>query len=833
MRTGWLALLSLVALGSISTQAATVSGQLTGDWKAWNHPSVEARTSRDFAIPPVATSGVDDEGGFSFEVPDTIDNAYITILPKRDRVHPVLLNALPVAMVSPVVLAVSKPAFQRQDRQSIGASKYWISSVVLLLLLVMISRWLRRWLAGHLNSVSRDTPRWEPSLKDNPAPKTLAFLLSLVGGLLLYGIVALDESMDLLEYTYFQEAFSGSNPFSVAISAVVAERAHAPGFSVLLWFFTQFTDAAMWLRLPACLAAIGCVWVVHRMCNQVTGNRLAAALAGLLAGLAPLAMRYGRDLSPYSLAALLTVASTWLLIRALSTGDRRDWVAFTWVSVGAFFLHYFAAVFLLGQFIAVVWLWQGSGRTVAWTKRFHSAIFWFAMVGVLPALWAPQVLRGFEVSMHDTMVTGTVYGASSGFVTYLTQHLRVLMGLPIEIAWATWPAVLLVGGSFVVLIRKHPVLGRLLLMPLLLVVGLIALTYGLQAMAYGGRTYYGFRWLRAFTPAIAIPVGYSAAIALQAAKTQKKPISVLLAILLTMWVGSTAFAGIRSALSWERPAQREALHTILDNAQSGDAIAVMPAGFYSVQISYYLHQSGPRQSIHEGPPMWDHYTKPNGDDVVLYGPIRSYGIPLESVARHVDVNRLWLVVFRESVFGQAEFDTNIGDHVVANLARDAFPHPWYRMKTWTLPLLDLILFERNPDQKTAGGAGTDPTDPWFQKHKNCKANICVPIQDPYRFTRWAPSGLDPSGLTALVDSTDPLELRFPTPTGTHFVTLSVKGAPEDAAPDAVTIKGVSLTFNKGQWTGKMRVFRAQPTFNVILQRAPKMRSEPLILELTR
>ena len=199
----------------------------------------------------------------------------------------------------------------------------------------------------------------------------------------------------------------------------------------------------------------------------------------------------------------------------------------------------------------------------------------------------------------------------------------------------------------------------------------------------------------------------------------------------------------------------------------------------------------------------------------------------------MDVQRLWLVVFRESVFGQAEFDTNIGDHVVANLARDAFPHPWYRMKTWTLPLLDLILFERNPDQKNAVRAGPDPTNPWFQKHKNCKANICVPLHDPYRFTRWTPSGLDPSGLTALVDSTDPLELRFPTPMGTHFVTLSVTGAPDDAGPDDLTIKGAALTFSKGQWTGKMRVFRAQPTFNVTIQRSPKVRNAPLILELTR
>jgi len=830
----------ILTMGAAS--ASSLTGQLTGEWQAWEALTIEARQTRDLGQTPVAVSPVDASGRFELRIPDDFQTVYLTALPEKNSPYPLFLSAMPVPVVSDgdQEFAMSPPAFYRQERQQIGAKKFWLISLVLLLFLAGATWSLRRFWGKRSDNVSRDTHPWLPPLFTAKRDRGIAgVIVALIGGLVGMTLLGPIESLDLLEYTYFQEAYGGNNPISVAISAVVAERAHAPGYSILLWFMTQVSANFHWLRLPALLAAMGCVWIVHRITLQITAQRMAAAVAAIAAGLAPLAIRYSDDLSPYSLTALLTVASTGFLLRSLITDQRRAWVGFCLTSIGAFFLHYFAAVFVLGQIIAVFWIGLVSNRDAFWAGRLRKAVGWFAIVGILPLLWAPQVFRGFEVSMHDNMVTGTVYAAAEGFWPYLTDHLRVLLGLSSPFSWATWPCILVLALAYKHTLRTHPLLGRILLIPLLMVVALIALTYILQSVAYGGRTYYGFRWLRGYVPAIIIPMALAATHSLGSQWTQLwRPktwfrgwVPVFVLVMTIFWI--TSAHGVRLTLTAERPAQQALVHTLLSNAQNGDGVAVLPAGFYSVQTSYYLHEYGPRQSIHEGAASWDHYTKPDGSDVVLYGPIRSYGVPLESVARHVDLSRLWVVVFNETAFGRPEFEPQISEQTLAALTEQSFPTPWYRRTQWEFTAMTLVLFELDVSNNQSKTKQRDPTDPWFTKTAGCSAEMCVPLKHPYKLLRFAPDGLDPSGLISMINKPETMHLRFPTPVGTNNTHVRIVGAPKDAKQDDFQIEKATLHFNNGIWSGTVPMWRNRPSFDMRIRRSEKAAFWPLTLEMSR
>lgn len=229
-------------------------------------------------------------------------------------------------------------------------------------------------------------------------------------------------------------------------------------------------------------------------------------MAAIAVGLVLLVIRYSDDLSPYSLTVLFTVAFIGFLFWVLIIDQWRAWIGFCLISIGAFFFHYFVAVFVLGQIVAVFWIGWISNRDVFWVDCFRKAVGWFAVVGILLLLWALQVFRGFEVSMYDNMVTGTVYAVAEGFWLYLTDHLCVLMGLFVSFSWTTWFCMLVLVLVYRHTLCIHPLLARILLILLLMVVVLIALIYILQSVAYGGRTYYGFRWFCGYVFAIIIPM---------------------------------------------------------------------------------------------------------------------------------------------------------------------------------------------------------------------------------------------------------------------------------------------------------------------------------------
>ena len=797
-----LAALTVALLLSSGAQAVDLRGQLTGEWAAWGPIRIEALRSRDFAVPPAADSEVDSDGRFLLSLPEGTSEVYLALWPTQGGAFPLLLKELPYALpvAEPIVIPLPPPPQHRAQRHAQSAPSVLLIGGGLLLLLALFV-FGGRALAWRLR---RARDRWVPTAAPVMAARwPLWGLLTGVGALLAYGVFALDEALDLLEYTYFQEAFSGSNPIEVALSPIVAERAHAPGYAVFLWALTSLSAAPSLLRLPALLAGLAAIAVIHRLCTDATGSRWTALLAAGFAAFAPLAMRYGRDLTPYSVVGLLSVTSTWLLYRALRSGARREWAGYAACSVLAFFLHYFTAFLVVGQALSVLWLWARGGRGPHWTARLREALAWFGALAVLPMLWAAQVVRAFIISAQDNLVTHAVYPEAPGFATYVLEHVRVLVGLPLELQWAVWPLLIVLGYGAWALLRDHPGFGRLLLIPLVLMGGLLVTTYFLHSYAYGGHVYYGWRWLRPYVPAVAIPLAYGAIHPPRLAALRPAVWAVV-----AFAMAGSVFAGGRSAVRRERPAQRAAAKKLLELAEPKDAIAVLPAAFYTVGWSFYLRGES-LASVHRGPSKWEYVPRGDGH-IPVFGPIRSFGIPLESVAEHVDIRRLWVCVFREVIFGQPEFDESLPNHVIAHLDRRLT-----RKRTLRYPHLDLILYELpEPDPYR------DPNPPR------------VELQRLYRALRWLPDGLDPDYLFRVVRGEAPVVLRFPGAAGATRLKLRVSGAPSDATVGSVRLNDVALTFEGGVWDGILLPQRSGP-FTVELQRTDEARRWPLVLELRR
>ena len=738
--------------------------------------------TRDLADPPVAVGSVAADGTFVIPLDDSVERVWLALWPQQGAAYPVLLRetAFLAPFATDLRIAMPGPPRHREERHALGNPAGWGVAFGLLLALALIVFGGRAWLLRP----GPVTDRWIPSI----APKhgagwPLLAILSGAAGLLLWGTLALNEALDLLEYTYFQEAFSGTNPLAVALSPVVAERAHAPGYALFLWALRHIRADAWFLRLPAVLAALGGIWAVFRLTAEAADDRRAGWLAAALAAMSPLAMRYGRDLTPYSLVGLLAVLSTLLLYRALASGEKRWWRRYALVSTAAFFLHYFTAFLLLGQAMAGLWLLFRGGRGPEWRSRARDALWYFGAAGILPLLWSGQVIRAFVISKDDNLVTHAVYPVAPDFLTYVLNHLRVLFGVPVEVSWLVWPLLALVIVGYRYLLRDKPAFGRLLLIPFLMVSGLLLTTYALHSYAYGGRIYYGWRWLRPYVAAVVIPVAWLP-FALHGRARWAAGAGVVVMLTASM------IAGGRTALRYERPAARDAASIIRTHAQTGDAIGVLPSPFYTVGLGFYLHDQN-LQRTHLGPTNWEPYAK-DGDYVRMFGPIRTFGIPLESLIGHVDVQRLWVVDYQEVLFGQPEFDTELPAQTLESLASRGEP------RIWRMPHLNLYLFP------------SPPVQPW-------PGEVTVSVRALHRSLRWLPDSLEPDRLFEILRGERPLRIRVPSAVGDMKLVVSLHGQPSDATPQDLRVE---------EKVGPSR-------FDVTVHRSERALSWPLVVTISQ
>jgi mannosyltransferase len=136
---------------------------------------------------------------------------------------------------------------------------------------------------------------------------------------------------------------------------------HPPLYYYLLhYWMLVFGSGEIAVRGLSALIGTALVWVTFLAGRRLFGYPT-ALVAALLSAISPLQIQYSQETRMYALAALLAALSVYLLVRVAQASDRRAalaWLA-AWsvVSAGALYSHYFAATVLLAENLAVgAWL---------------------------------------------------------------------------------------------------------------------------------------------------------------------------------------------------------------------------------------------------------------------------------------------------------------------------------------------------------------------------------------------------------------------------------------------------------------------------------------------
>ncbi len=123
-------------------------------------------------------------------------------------------------------------------------------------------------------------------------------------------------------------------------------------YYLLLRAWTQLGDSVAWIRGLSALFSLATVPVLYALGRRLFGT-VAAFAAALLLAVNAYAVRYAQEARSYSLATLLVTLATFLLVRAVAGGRRRDWTWYILSSVLAVYAHFFAVLVVVAHGVAM------------------------------------------------------------------------------------------------------------------------------------------------------------------------------------------------------------------------------------------------------------------------------------------------------------------------------------------------------------------------------------------------------------------------------------------------------------------------------------------------
>jgi hypothetical protein len=159
---------------------------------------------------------------------------------------------------------------------------------------------------------------------------------------------------------------------------------HPPLVGWVAWLVAQVAgESHLALRVVAAIAMAATVWLAGRIAGALGGGPFASALAGLATGLAPVALSLGSYYSMNAFDLFFWALIAFLLVRLLSGGSERLWLAFG-VAAG---------VGLLNK-ISILYLGFGLVAGLVLARRwdvFRSRLFWTGGLLAL-AIFLPHLL---------------------------------------------------------------------------------------------------------------------------------------------------------------------------------------------------------------------------------------------------------------------------------------------------------------------------------------------------------------------------------------------------------------------------------------------------------
>jgi hypothetical protein len=209
-----------------------------------------------------------------------------------------------------------------------------------------------------------------------------------------------------------------------------------PGNMQPLYFLLQYLfwplvrrSAFMLRYLPSAFGLLGVV-LTYKL-GEALVNREVGLVGALLSALLPLHVRYAQIARPYSLLALLSLASACFLVRGLTTSRPLHWVGFVLTAVLNFYTHYNSLFVLAAEGLCAGIIWLAT-VVVVWKKRQPAHLLVGPVVGFVTVgiLCMPGLLRLLRLPWVEL---GTGIEPGTGVMVELTvpffRHFMYMTGL--------------------------------------------------------------------------------------------------------------------------------------------------------------------------------------------------------------------------------------------------------------------------------------------------------------------------------------------------------------------------------------------------------------------
>ena len=274
--------------------------------------------------------------------------------------------------------------------------------------------------------------------------------LVLIGAALRLAIASQDLYADELA-TYWVSTTHG---FTGVIEAVASTAEITPPLSFLLtWLTTRLGRTPELVRLPALLAGLASIPLVHAVGLRTVGRR-AAVLAAALTTLSPFMIFYSAEARGYGVLMALVLLSTLALLKALEDGERWRWWLVYGGAVGLAAYTHYTGVYVLAAQVGWVLVTQPAARRRVLVATVGAAVLY------LP--WLPS-LRG-DLDSPTTDILGDLLAFDAEAIRAALGHWSI--GYPFSLPRTSLrdlpgalPMLMLVaslGIGLVAIARRHP-----------------------------------------------------------------------------------------------------------------------------------------------------------------------------------------------------------------------------------------------------------------------------------------------------------------------------------------------------------------------------------------
>ncbi len=238
-------------------------------------------------------------------------------------------------------------------------------------------------------------------------------------------------------------------------SSVVAWAAadiHPPLYYLVLHLWLCWGESEFAVRALSALLGVVTVIVVYALASELFDRRV-GLLSAFLFSLAPLHVWYSQEARMYVMVTMLSLLSSYLLVKALRRPGRGlMWVAYVVVSVLALYTHYFALFALLVcNLFALYAMWRhGSGVWRRWLgAQLAVALLFLPWLPILYRQvttggggWVERAIgRPTLQSLLDTWLKFSV-GLDSGLYPVVLRRIAyvlLLVSLLVAVLRVSWP----------------------------------------------------------------------------------------------------------------------------------------------------------------------------------------------------------------------------------------------------------------------------------------------------------------------------------------------------------------------------------------------------------